>query len=121
MNMGCPVTSWQIITRNPEATARFYTEAFGWRIDANNALGYQVVDTCSEDGLGGGIWPAPPQAPSFVQLFIEVPDVAAAVLTATRLGARIIVPPQKLPDGDEMAVLHDPEGLAFGLRRSARD
>ena len=28
--------------------------------------------------VGGGIWPAPPKAPSFVQLFIEVEDVAAA-------------------------------------------
>jgi predicted enzyme related to lactoylglutathione lyase len=119
--MGCPVTGWQIITKNPEASAKFYAEVFGWRIDANNALGYRVVDTCSEEGVGGGFWPAPPQASSFVQLFIDVEDVAAAVLAATRLGAKVIVPPQKLPDGDEMAVLQDPEGLPFGLRQSARE
>jgi predicted enzyme related to lactoylglutathione lyase len=121
MNMGCPVNGWQMISKNPEATAKFYAEVFGWRIDANNALGYRVVDTCSAEGVGGGIWPAPPGASSFVQLFVEVEDVAAPVLVATKMGATVIVPPQKLPDGEEMAILHDPEGIPFGVTRSGQD
>jgi uncharacterized protein len=120
MNMGCPVTAWQMISKNPEASAKFYREMFGWQINTNNALGYRVVDTCSEEGASGGIWPAPPGASSFVQLFVEVEDVAATVLAATRLGAKVLVPPQKLPDGDEMAILHDPEGIPFGVTRSVR-
>jgi uncharacterized protein len=117
--MGSPVKAWQIVSKNPEATARFYADVFGWRVDVNNALGYRVVDTCSEEGVGGGIWPAPPGAKSFVQLFIEVEDVALAVEEARAHGATILVPPQKLPDGDEMAILMDPEGLAFGVTKPA--
>lgn len=117
--MGSPVTRWQLVTRNPDRLAAFYAALCGWEIAADNALGYRTVDTGSERGIGGGIWPAPPAAPSFAQLFVEVDDVAATVERAAALGARVIVPPQLLPDGDELAILHDPEGIAFGVYRAA--
>jgi predicted enzyme related to lactoylglutathione lyase len=55
-----------------------------------------------------------------VQLLVEVDDVSRHVQEATALGARVIVAPQKLPDGDEMAILHDPEGIPFGICRTVR-
>jgi predicted enzyme related to lactoylglutathione lyase len=110
-----------MITKDPETAATFYGELFGWRVDRNNALGYRAVDTCSEQGISGGIWPAPPEAPSFVQLFVEVADVAETIAKATARGASIVVPLQKLPDGDEMAVLRDPNGCTFGLMRGGKD
>jgi predicted enzyme related to lactoylglutathione lyase len=112
---------WQMVTPDPARAASFFSELFGWRIDANNALGYRVVDTCSERGIDGGIWPAPRGAQPFVQLFVEVDDIAATVDRATRAGATVLVPPQKLPDGDEMAVLHDPLGMPFALVKSGAD
>ncbi len=117
--MGRPVVQWQIITRNPERLTEFYTRMFDWTIDADNAMNYRCVRTGSDRGIDGGIWPAPPEANGFVQLFVEVEDVAASVARATQLGARAIVPPQKLPDGDELAILHDPEGIPFGLYKPA--
>jgi predicted enzyme related to lactoylglutathione lyase len=27
----------------------------------------------------------------------------------------VLLPPQTLPDGDCMAILHDPEGISFGI------
>lgn len=116
--MGHPVMQWQIITKNPEKVAAFYGDLFGWEINQNNALNYRMVDTGSERGINGGIWPAPPEAPTFVQLFIEVADVKAHVEKALAQGARVLVPPQSLPDGDVMAVLMDPEGMSFGLMQS---
>ncbi|MFL5330878.1 MAG: VOC family protein [Gemmataceae bacterium] len=115
--MGQPVTAWQIVTKKPEELHAFYSQLFGWEINANNALGYRIVDTGSEHGIDGGIWPAPPGGPDFIQLFIEVDDVAATAQKVVALGGKIIIPPQKLPDGDEMAILHDPAGIAFGLKR----
>ena len=64
-------------------------------------------------------WPAPGDASSFVQLFVEVEDLAAAVGKAVSLGGRVIIPPQVLPDGDALAILHDPEGIPFGLTKPA--
>lgn len=115
--MGNAVTQFQIIAKDPERTAKFYSQLFHWSIDANNALGYRQIHTGSKEGIQGGIWPAPPQAPNFVQLFVSVSDVNAAVKNAEGLGAKVIIPATKLPEGDEMAVLLDPEGMSFAVWR----
>jgi uncharacterized protein len=109
-----PVVRWQILSADPDATARFYRGLFGWQISQDNALGYREV-AAGAGGIGGGIWPAPPGTPPFVQLFTHVPDVAACVAEAERLGATVLVPPSALPDGDVMAVLRDPLGLVFAV------
>ena len=112
--MGQPVVRWQIISSDPEATASFYRDLFGWTEKRDNALGYRQLTT-GTNGIDGGVWPAPPDVQSFVQLFVEVPDVEMHIARATRLGAQVLVPPSALPDGDTMAVLRDPSGLAFGI------
>ena len=112
--MSAPIVHWQIVTPKPEAVATFYRDLFGWKISAQNALGYRQVDT-GQQGLNGGVWPSPPDAPSLVQLFVGVPDVVSAVAEATRLGATVIVPTTTLPDGDVMAILSDPAGITFGV------
>jgi uncharacterized protein len=113
--MSNPVLQWQIVARDPDAVTAFYAKLFGWKVTKANALGYRQVDT--GNGIAGGVWPAPPDAPSFVQLFVGVDDVPAAVAEATRLGATVIVPPSVLPDGDHIAILADPGGITFGVMR----
>lgn len=115
--MNSPVVQWQLIAPDPERVAAFYAKLFGWRVSSNNALGYRQVDT-GEGGTPGGIWPASPGNAAFVQLFVSVLDVAAAARQAESLGATVIVPPSTLPDGDTMAVLRDPAGIAFGLMQA---
>jgi uncharacterized protein len=117
--MANPVMQFQMLSKTPEETARFYSGLFGWSVDANNPMGYRRIDTGSAEGIQGGIWPAPPQAPNFVQLFVSVEDVKAAVKKAEGLGAKLLIPPTMLPEGDEMAVLHDPQGMSFGVWRRA--
>ncbi len=118
--MGNPVTQFQILAKKPDETAAFFAKLFDWRIDANNPMGYRRIDTGSSEGIQGGIWPAPPQAPDFVQLFIGVDDVKAKVAEAQKLGAKLLIPPTVLPEGDEMAVLVDPNGMSFAVWRQAR-
>jgi predicted enzyme related to lactoylglutathione lyase len=108
---------FQIISKEPEQTAKFYGELFGWTVNADNAMGYRRIDTGSKEGIQGGIWPAPPQAPNFVQLFTAVSDVRAAAQKAEGLGAKILIPPTVLPEGDEMCVMLDPQGMSFALWR----
>jgi len=117
--MGNPVMQFQMISKKPDETARFYSELFGWTIDADNPMGYRRIDTGSREGIQGGIWPAPPQAPDFVQLFVAVGDVQASVQQAEGLGAKLLIPPTLLPEGDEMAVMHDPAGMSFAIWRRA--
>src|SRR5262245_54232571 len=112
-----PVVQWQIVSKSPDETAKFYAGLFGWKVNSDNALGYRTIDTGSARGINGGVWPSPPEGHNLVQLFVEVDDVDAYVAKATRLGASVIVPKTELPDGDALAIVLDPSGLSFGLYR----
>jgi uncharacterized protein len=109
-----PVRQFQILAKQPERAAEFYQRVFGWTIHSDNALAYRTVDT---GGISGGIWPATPDGHGLVQLFLEVPDVAAAVAATADEGGTIVIPPTMLPGGDQLAVVLDPEGIPFGLFR----
>jgi predicted enzyme related to lactoylglutathione lyase len=113
--MANPVLQFQILSKTPDETARFYSSLFDWKVDAGNPMGYRQISTGSKEGIQGGIWPAPLQAPNFVQLFVGVDDVKSSVKKAEALGAKQIIPPTVLPEGDEMAVLLDPQGLSFAV------
>ena len=113
--MSNPVMRWQIISRDPEKTARFYATLFDWKVDARNKLGYRELKTGNGRGIDGGVWPGPSDGHDFVQLFVEVDDIDAAIAKAAKLGANVMVPKSALPDGDTIAILVDPAGLAFGL------
>jgi uncharacterized protein len=116
--MGQPVMQWQILARDPDKLTAFYGKLFGWSVNADNPMGYRVVDTGSERGIKGGVWPIGPEGHPLVQLFVEVADVAASVAQAEQLGGQVVIPPQVLPGGDEMAVVLDTEGLSLGLMKA---
>lgn len=116
--MANPVMQFQILSKAPDETAKFYSTLFGWTVNADNPLGYREIRTGSENGIQGGIWPAPPQAPTFVQLFMAVEDVRTCVQRAEAMGAKLIIPATSLPNGGELAVMHDPQGMSFGLMKS---
>src|SRR6185295_20390029 len=65
--MGDSVMRWQILAKDPDKAAEFYTRLFDWKVNDDNALGYRMIDTGSERGIQGGIWPSPPEGHSFVQ------------------------------------------------------
>lgn len=113
--MGNPVTQWQIITRDPAKHAAFYAAVFGWKINSDNPLGYRMAEAGSAKGIPGGFWPAPPEASAFVQLFTEIADMAGTVKKVTENGGSVLIPPQTLPQGEQMAILRDPMGVTFGV------
>lgn len=115
-----PVVKFQILSADPEGTTRFYTELFGWTVNADNPLGYREISTGSPPGIDGGIWPAPQQAQNLVQLFVYADDVKGVVDKAQGLGAKLVIPPTMLPQGEEMAVMVDPKGMTFAVWRSAQ-
>jgi predicted enzyme related to lactoylglutathione lyase len=113
--MGKPVMQFQIMSTSPEETTRFYSALFGWTVNSDNPLGYREIKTGSAEGIQGGIWPAPSQASNFVQLYTAVDDVKSCVKHAQEMGAKLVIPPTTLPNGGEMAVMHDPQGMPFGI------
>jgi len=118
--MGQPVMQWQILARDPDALTSFYTKLLGWRVNSDNPMGYRTVDTGAGRGINGGIWPiGPTEGHPLVQLFVEVDDVAASVAQVEKLGGQVVIPPQTLPDGDQLAIVLDTEGLSLGLTQRA--
>jgi uncharacterized protein len=118
--MANPVMHWQILTKQPKKLEEFYVSLFGWKVSGDNPLGYRQVDTNSREGINGGLWPiSEKEGHSMVQLFVRVDDVKAHVKKAEALGARVVIPPQTLPEGDEMAVVVDPDGIPFAMFRGA--
>lgn len=117
--MSNPVVGWQIISSDPDASAGFLQELFGWKTRRDNALAYREIEA-GFAGLPGGVWPAPEGVKPFVQLFIEVKDLDASIARAIALGARVLVPGTVLPEGNAMAVLADPLGMPF-VMCTARD
>lgn len=107
-----PVQQFQILARNPQRAAEFYQRVFGWTVQADNALAYRTVKT---GGMDGGIWPAPPEGHGLAQLFLAVPDVKTAARAATDAGGTVVIPPTTLPDGAELCVIVDLEGIPFGM------
>jgi predicted enzyme related to lactoylglutathione lyase len=112
--MNSPVVRWQVLSPDPDASVSFFSQNFGWQTRRDNPLGYRQVQA-GEGGIPGGIWPAPPGVKPFVQLFVRVEDIDATITKAVALGAQVIVPKSVLPEGDEMAVLLDPQGLPIAL------
>lgn len=112
-----PVVQWQIVADDPAGLAGFYSKLFGWKIDADNALGYRRLETGSIDG---GVWPTHEPGKATLQLFVEVPDIDARIARAQQLGARVLVPRTVLPDGDTMAILLDPAGLSVAMLERKR-
>ena len=50
-----------------------------------------------------------------MQLFVEVGDIAATIKKVTEQGGMVLIPPQTLPQGEQMAILRDPMGVTFGV------
>ena len=56
------------------------------------------------------------RAAASVQLFVAMDDVAAVVSKAETIGARLLIAPTTLPEGGEIAVMHDPQGMLFVVK-----
>ena len=52
---------------------------------------------------------------------MSVQNVKDAIQNAETLGAKVIIPATMLPEGDEMAVLLDPEGMSFAVWRARQN
>jgi uncharacterized protein len=78
--MGQPVVHFEIIGKDGEALQRYYSELFGWEINADNPMKYGIVPregNVDPDGvgIGGGIGGGPEGYDGHVTFYVAVPDV----------------------------------------------
>jgi uncharacterized protein len=118
--MGEPVVHFEVMGKDGPAMQSFYTDLFGWKIDADNPMNYGVVQrdgNVSPDGvgIGGGVGQAPEGYSGHVTFYIEVPDVEAALAKAESLGGSRMMGPDKVMDTIEIGLFNDPEGHLVGV------
>jgi hypothetical protein len=118
--MGGAVVHFEIMGQDAKKLGAFYSDLFGWSVDADNQWNYGVVDRAQNlssqgVGVGGGIGQMPEGMPGHTTVYVEVPDVEAALVKAEALGGTRLMGPDKVMDGVEIGLAHDPEGHAIGL------
>jgi uncharacterized protein len=121
--MGQPVVHFEIIGKDGKALAEFYSELFGWNVDAHNEYNYGVIvreenlDPAGV-GIGGGIGSGPPGYDGHVTVYVEVPDVEATLAKAERLGGKRLMGPEQMTGNNGAMTLGqfaDAEGHVIGV------
>lgn len=121
--MGQPVVHFEIVGTDGPQLQSFYAQLFDWKIDAANPMNYGMVSrednvTPEGVGIGGGVAQAPEGYPGHVTVYVEVPDVEAALARAESLGGTRMMGPDEVMDGLVIGLFTDPEGHTIGLVKS---
>jgi uncharacterized protein len=122
--MGQPVVHFEIVGKDAERLHTYYSELFGWKIDANNPLNYGIVareENMNPEGvgIGGGVGAGPEGYGGHATFYVEVPDVEAALAKAESLGGSRMMGPETVQEGVEIGLFTDPEGHVVGVVQSA--
>jgi predicted enzyme related to lactoylglutathione lyase len=122
--MGQPVVHFEVIGKDGDKLRSYYSELFGWAIDADNPMGYGIVQrdgntNADGAGIGGGVAGGPEGYDGHVTFYVEVPDVEAALAKAESLGGSRIMGPDKVMDTIEIGQFADPEGHTIGVVKTA--
>jgi uncharacterized protein len=118
--MGQPVVHFEVIGKDGAALRSYYSDLFGWQIDADNPMNYGIVQrdgnvSADGSGIGGGVGQGPNGYGGHVTFYIEVPDVEAALAKAESLGGTRVMGPEQIMDTVELGQFTDPEGHLIGV------
>jgi uncharacterized protein len=123
--MGQPVVHFEVIGKDGDKLRSYYSELFGWKIDADNEMNYGVIQregntTADGIGIGGGVGgPGPDDYPGHVTFYVEVPDVEGALQKAESLGGARVFGPETIMESMVLGQFTDPEGHVIGLVQGA--
>jgi predicted enzyme related to lactoylglutathione lyase len=118
--MGQAVVHFEIAGKDPDKLQSYFSELFGWEIDADNEFKYGIVqregNTNSDGtGIGGGISGGPEGYEGHVTFYVQVPDVEAALAKAESLGGTRVMGPEEVMEDLTIGLFADPEGHVIGV------
>jgi uncharacterized protein len=111
--MADKVVWFEVTGKDGEKLQSFYSDLFGWKIDASNPMNYGTVSE-SESGIGGGIGKAD-NGSGHVTFYMGVDDPQAYLDKAEKLGGKTVVPVTEIPNMVTFALIADPEGHVVGV------
>jgi uncharacterized protein len=120
--MGQPVVHFEVMGKDGEKLQSYYSEMFGWEVDASNPMRYGIVQREGNTdpdgiGIGGGIGGMPEGMASdgHVTFYVGVDDVEAALAKAESLGGARVMGPTEVMDTTVIGLFTDPEGHLVGV------
>jgi predicted enzyme related to lactoylglutathione lyase len=118
--MGNAIGWFELVGPEPEKTAAFYAELFGWHTETAEGGSYILIDTHSGHGMNGGLVEPPPKGHPGSIIYIQGPDVQAMLDRAESLGAKTRMPVTKMAMVT-YAMITDPWGNRIGLMEGDGD
>ena len=112
--MASHVVHFEVTGKDGKALQRFYSEAFGWKVDTNNPGGYGMIRD-DEQKITGGIGAAPQGSPGGVTFYVHTGDAKATLAKIEKLGGRVVMPLTEVAPETTIALFADPEGHVVGL------
>ena len=107
----------EMIGRNTEASAKFYSGLFGWKSEPfHGDVPYTIFKSNGQPVAGLMACPDSQMAPQWLA-YVMVEDVDASVKKAANLGAKIMLEPKDIPTVGRIAVIQDPQGAEIGVFR----
>lgn len=108
----------ELNTRDPEGSATFYTDVFGWTHTAQQGPTGTYGELHLGDRVIGGMVDmrgrVPDEIPAHWNVYFAVEDCDATLTAARELGGAVVVGPFDIPVG-RFAVLRDPQGATFSV------
>jgi uncharacterized protein len=121
--VGQPVVHFEVVGKDGDKLQQYYSDLFGWEIDANNPMKYGMVardgNTNREGvGIGGGVGQGPDGYGGHVTFYVEVPNVEEALAKAESLGGTRVMGPEDIMGQVVLGQFTDPEGHLIGVVQS---
>ena len=112
---------FEVAGRDAGKLQSFFSDLFGWQIDANNPMEYGMVDTKAGKGINGGIGGPPDETyPGHFTIYVEVDDLQKTLDKVEKLGGKTVMPPSEIPGANQplsIAMFTDPDGRLIGLSK----
>jgi predicted enzyme related to lactoylglutathione lyase len=110
-------------TPDPKRAGDFYSGLFGWQLTADEKDKSGYLHIKNGEHFIGGVPPAAHRQPGVLPhwlAYFHADDVDATANNATKMGAKLFLPPMSMEDVGRMAVIADPQGAVFAIFKSAR-
>jgi predicted enzyme related to lactoylglutathione lyase len=117
---------YELLTSDPEAAAVFYGDVIGWTAASAGQPGIDYRIFCADDGPVAGHMKLPDGAGEAGMRtgwlgYIGVDDVDAAIADVESAGGKVHMPPMDLEGVGRIALLADPQGVAFYVMRGSSE
>jgi predicted enzyme related to lactoylglutathione lyase len=110
--MSNPIVHLEVTGQDGAKLQSFFSDLFGWELNADNPMNYGVGQL--NDSVGVGVGPAP-EGPGAATFYVGVASVADALAKAESLGGKTVMGPMSVPEGPTIGLFTDPEGHMVGV------